>query len=330
VWEQKIRAAGALYVRLHFAAIVSPPDVEYRVVIRGTNERTIARYDAARFGGRRDFWTDVLFSPGVIVQVEARSVPEGLSFSIDKVLRQVDLQGRLTPQSMVPNWRTLDELRPGDPALALARSVAKLYVGEGFVCTAFMVTANALLTNFHCLAQSFQFQKGDAADQCSDIEAYFDFDQQSRPGAPHTGCLGVLGSNEQLDYAVLKIDATAVATGAVVRPPLRIATSEPTAPADVFVIHHPAGLATKISGDCKLFPGGLTGTDEHDCSTTGGSSGAPVVLKDGTVVALHFDGAYPRSMTVDEIEKAIARGEVFRNKARPISLIREAAHALLP
>jgi Trypsin-like peptidase domain len=331
VWEQKISAREALYVRLHFAAIVSPPNADYKVVIRGTNERALVRYNPRDFARRREFWTEVLFSPGVIVQVQARTSIGGFEFTIDKVIRQVDLQGRLTPQSVVPDWKNLDDLAPKDPAITLARSIAKLYIGEGFVCTGFMVAPNALMTNFHCLAHSAQFQKGEAIDPCSDIEAYFDFDHQLRPEASaHTSCRGVLDQNESLDYAVLKIDDSAVATGAVVRPPLRLASKEPTGPVSVFILHHPGGLATKISSDCKLFPGGTSGTDEHDCSTTGGSSGAPVISKDGTVAALHFDGAYPRTMTVDEIEKAIARGEVFRNKARPMALIRDALRPLLP
>jgi hypothetical protein len=330
VWERKIPARNALYVRVHFANISSPPGGDYEVVVRGWNEKALARFDAQQFARQPEMWTGVLFSPGVIVQVQAQRVPVGLSFVIDKVVRQVEPQGRLTPQSTVPNWKSLDELSPRDPAIDLARSVAKLYISEGWVCTAFIVAPGRLLTNFHCLAKSGQYQKGDAADRCSDIEAYFDFDRQAQPdSAVHTKCLDVLAGDELLDYALLKFDDSAVATGAQVRPPVRLASGM-TGPAPVFIIHHPAGLATKVSTDCRLFPTTAPGSAEHDCSTTGGSSGAPIFLEDGTVVALHFDGAYPERMTVGQIEAAIAKGEVFRNKARPIALVREAIGPLLP
>jgi V8-like Glu-specific endopeptidase len=91
----------------------------------------------------------------------------------------------------------------------------------------------------------------------------------------------------------------------------------------VYTIHHPAGLATKVSADCKVYPTTAEQPVEHDCSTVGGSSGAPLIGRDGQVVALHFEGAYPRSMTAGEIEQALLEGRVFRNKAKPMRLVRE-------
>src|SRR5207247_674741 len=132
----------------HFTDIVSPTGASYQIVVRGLNEKALARFDARRFAAQKDFWTGVLFSQGAIVQVQAPTVPAGLSFAIDEVIRQVDLQGRLTPQSTVPNWKSLDDLNSRDQAIGLARSIAKLYIGEGWVCTAFIVARNTLLTNY--------------------------------------------------------------------------------------------------------------------------------------------------------------------------------------
>jgi hypothetical protein len=206
--------------------------------------------------------------------------------------------------------------------------VAKLVIGEGTVCTGFLVAPEVILTNQHCLARSTEYAEGGATPACSDIEVIFDFDVQSNPArTPRSRCSAVLGADETLDYALLKLDSVDAAAGE--RRVLRLSSTDAAEPVDVFVVHHPAGLAKKVSGSCRLYPAGA-GLEEHDCNTTIGSSGAPLLLSDGAVAGLHFDGAYRESMTIREIQERTARGEVFRNKAKPASLIARAIAPLLP
>ena len=325
-WEGSASAPGALYLRLRFSEIVSPAGGSQRIVVRGADERTLVSYSADRFGAQSELWTPVLFSPSVTVHVHGEP-PAGFSFKVDRVLRQADLQGRMTPQSILPSWKALDELGLSDPARPLAGGVAKLYVGEGYVCTGFLVSDRGVLTNHHCLEKSIDYQrtKDEPAISCSDIEVQFGFDLQPSPRASvRLSCRGVLARDAPLDFALLEVDQ-----GATRRPVLALAPRAPASPEPVYVIHHPAGLAKKVSAGCQAF---VVAEDriEHDCSTVGGSSGSPMLAKDGMVVALHNEGAYPRTMTGEEIEAAIAEGKVFRNKAKPMHLIRPKLQGLLP
>jgi V8-like Glu-specific endopeptidase len=325
LWEGRLAVRGSLYLRLFFSEITSPPSARYTVVIRGADEKAMARYPAEQFSHTSSFYTDVLFTDTVKVQVEGIPPLAGLSFKVERVTYQVDLVGRLTPESILPNWKNITEIRRGTLPLQFAESVAKLYLGGGFVCSGFLIAPNGLLTNFHCLKESFEYQQTAAqpSPRCSDISIQFDFDAQPSPtNSVRTRCVRVLGSDQGLDYALLEVDATAITSGRSPRRFLTLSTRPVSAQEEVFVIHHPAGLAKKFSLTCTAYATGHEDLLEHDCSTTGGSSGSPVINKDGTVVGLHFGGAYDESMTVKAIVDAVAKGEVFRNKAKPADRVR--------
>jgi len=326
LWERTVSVPGTFYIRLHFSDVVVPPVGNFMIVLRKVNGQAAERYDREqllRLG--TNFYTNFVFSDSVRVQVEGKILPQGLSFKIDRFLRHVEASGRLTPQSQVANWSNLAEIKPGSPALKLADGVSKLYIGEGFVCTGFLVGATSIITNYHCLERSFSYKTTSDNDVklCKDVIFQFDFDRQSAPETSiMTPCIRVLDAHKNLDFALLALDSRAITRSNKSRTVLRFATERSSKKEDVFIIHHPAGLAKKISTGCETFPAAEDLT-EHTCSTVGGSSGAPVMRQDGMVTALHFAGAFPEDMTVKEIEEALASGKIFRNRSKPIDLIRD-------
>ncbi|HET7699031.1 MAG TPA: serine protease [Vicinamibacterales bacterium] len=338
VWMGRVDAPPeSAWIRVHFKNIKSPPDSKYTIVLRDRSERVAARYTPGQFADSQEFLSDVLFTNRATIEVEG--TPRALTFEVDRIIYEVDSVGRLVPQSTVPNWRTVPEAVTllKKPTLAeAARSVAKLFVGDGFVCTGFLIAPNLLLTNHHCLRESLSFSQSDGAPlerrQCSDIVLLFDFDQQGAPTrAIRTRCVGVKDFDPRLDFAVLQLDPKAVEIEKAPRPFLKLADGPTTFKGGLYVLHHPAGLAKKVSFACESFEGKADAAPilEHDCSTVGGSSGSPLFNEAGEVVALHFAGAYPRNLTMEEIEINIMRGAIYRNKARPVSALQPRLAALV-
>ncbi len=111
--------------------------------------------------------------------------------------------------------------------------------------------------------------------------------------------------------------------------PFSLADQVTAQPGRGHLVHHPAGLAKKVSLDCELQPA-ADGRLEHRCSTSGGSSGAPLLDDSQRVIGLHHEGAYPPGMTVEQIERLEGEGHVFWNRAKPSHLIREQLGSFLP
>jgi V8-like Glu-specific endopeptidase len=326
VWSQELREPGSLYMRVFFNQISSPANAQYTLVVRNGEDRIIERFSATEFAQSSEFQTGVLFTDTVRLELKSSTPPVGLVFRLDRYLYQVDLQGRINALSLVPTWRSvLDVSGVPEPVPALVsrsqEAVAKLYIGSGVVCTSFLVTPSAVLTNFHCLAESTEYQRTSqgASPGCSDIEAHFEYNRQPAPDAVvKSRCQRIIASDKKLDIALLQIDPNAVSPGQTIRRPLSLARS--FAPGEqgqeVIIIHHPGGLAKQFTFACRAFSVSLD-IIEHDCSTIPGSSGAAVISRDGAVVAVHYAGPFDESMTVGEINAAVRRGRVFRNKARP-------------
>lgn len=200
---------------------------------------------------------------------------------------------------------------------AVARSVARLSIrtrrGSVGYCTGFAVTPNHLLTNHHCVEEALS--QGNA---CEAIDIEFNFVCASqRIGIIQPTCQRVLPRrSNSLDYAVIEFRST---MGAV--PPL--APARIGAASQPYVLHHSAGMSMRMGktskpiapidmsekrrleisdarADCS---GSVRRVDDqfseasdaerrmvltHAVNTTGGASGAPVLVGNN-VVALHFD-----------------------------------------
>jgi len=62
-------------------------------------------------------------------------------------------------------------------------------------------------------------------------------------------------------------------------------------------------------------------TEEHDCITTSGSSGSPVIDEQWRWTAIHFQAAYSRKWTFEQISDDIVHNGEKYNKARSASAV---------
>jgi hypothetical protein len=328
LWEGRLREPDATYLRLRFEAIAVPPGTDLVVTVRAADGTALARYTAAEIAQSSSWYTEVFPTDAVRVQVTGTPPLAGVSFAITEVVRGLPQQ--LIPQSVVSNWVDVARVRQRFRDELLA-SVAKLFIGSGTTCTGFLVGPQAILTNFHCVDRSPKFQgtRDRVMPDCSDIAVHFDFDRQPAPEAViRARCTRVLKFDRSLDYALLDLGSPP-APGATARAPLPLADQGLTQAGSGHLVHHPAGLAKKVSQDCELRPA-TDGRLEHRCSTSGGSSGAPLIDDNQRVIGLHHEGAYPPGMTVEQVERLEGEGFVFWNKAKPSNLIREQIGSFLP
>jgi len=355
LWEGRIPYSDdSIYMRIHFTSITASTGTDYTVVVRGTDERELARYTSKQFSRDSSFFTEVLFNQGAIIQVEqtknGRPVV-GLSFRIESIIREINPRGRFAPQSTVPDWQYFDSLslgkeRPYFPLLVqslrqASGAVAKIFTGDGAVCTGFLISQSDLLTSYHCIEHSTKFQetRDQSEPLCSDVRVYFDFYGVLQQGeGTQTQCLKVKkrSEKEKLDYAVIEVPSKEIenkrlskyskflragVTDSPKREFLTLSSRPIEAMEEVFVVHHPGGLQEAVSF-CRLYAG-QSAYPEHDCSTIGGSSGAPIIDSKGEVVALHSKGGYDDKMTVREINLLLTQGKVFRNGAISLQKILE-------
>lgn len=230
-----------------------------------------------------EFWSPEIEGEKITVNVYSASSDSGLRLRVNRVAigsqkgTPVSITGVNQLSSIVghDNW-----------IVDLGRSVTRLRIVGDFggvhVCTAFLVTADIMLTNQHCIASEAEMKS-----------TIVDFDFNA-PGPPaETGTLSaLLATDFALDYAVVRL------LHPVDRSPLALERMHSGNGEQLLIIQHPAGEPKQISlADCKVDGALVAGraatmTDfGHRCDTKGGSSGSPVIdFGDRAVVGLHHLG----------------------------------------
>ncbi|MEW7009282.1 trypsin-like serine peptidase [Lentilitoribacter sp. EG35] len=293
VWAYSELRPGAKMVQLKISDITYDADDFFQIEIINHSGAVLQTLTAESIGVSTSVWTDLSVGQSIGLYVYGNR-KGSLSFTIEQI--SFDREGR-TLESVVGTDDREHLYKYNGDFLDVAErargSVAKLSFlvkrQQGTVretCTGFLIDNDLLMTNQHCVADQ---------ERCDTTKVIFGYayDQAGRiPGMEQYSCTKVESVDDDHDMALLRIEG---------KPGLRWGTLafSPTAPKSgqaVFILQHPAGEAKQISAlGCEvaeaISPGRAEQTDfSHRCDTLGGSSGSPVIDKNGDVVGLHHWG----------------------------------------
>ena len=193
----------------------------------------------------------------------------------------------------------------------MGRSVGRLDVltDKGVIpCTAFIVSSQHILTNYHCSSGILENERIGATriDATQFIAGYtqtgIDNDTDKYTVVPTP-----VETNKELDYAVLEV----IGNPAQEYGQLKLASVMPTDGDPFWIIGHPMGEGQRISREkCKANTPALSaGRLLHTCDTLPGNSGSPVIDAGlQQVVALHRAGSQK-----DSVNFAILMSEIVEN-----------------
>ncbi|WP_421907610.1 trypsin-like serine peptidase [Mameliella sp.] len=199
--------------------------------------------------------------------------------------------GGLTFEQAFGDYQNEPILTYGENSLPrrLGRPVGRLDVlydnGKTGVCTAFIVDAQHIMTNNHCIPGA-----GGAGVEAAQFVAGFVDGAQARGAEKFQVSTRPVETSVPLDYSVLRVfgDPSARFGRA------ELASGAPEDAELLWIIGHPQGQAQHISREgCAADDPAVSpeGKLVHSCDTLGGNSGSPVFrITDRKVVALHHAG----------------------------------------
>ncbi len=235
------------------------------------------------------YGSDSVVGSDIAVRVIAPQQPGNLKFKIARLAYE-QIAGALLSVSGPDQRIKTASLGTNDPKRIHARSVAKLLFtgpdGGEYLCTGFMISADRLLTNHHCLG---------VRSTCASAIALFGYIDDATPVPPEqqVRCKRFLASDEDRDMAVVELAKPIGNTWGV----LTLSTAPVKKFTKAYIPEHPSGRSQEISVvDCTIgdtpVNGNAAGMDAaHLCDTEGGASGSPVIdLATNQVIALHHLG----------------------------------------
>jgi hypothetical protein len=301
---------------------------DWNLVIRDSDFRVLAS------AGPRDFpadtpssrWTSIFRANRVIIDLIAPdttdvrvSVAEGIAFPANSKGRLFSIVNPAHPWQELYNenhWTAAK--RAGDAVGILIGSYGTAPANTSWCCTGVMISADILLTNWHC-GGSTDIQMSDddywSNEVCSSM--IVDLNWAKGASSHKYGCATVLAQDKRLDFAAIRIGPV-LGTDAAVGEPVhaRLSYKTPTNGEDVFIVHHSQCMEKLVSQNCAVrsesYPGWIDQTlpeDQrrqseftHNCNTETGASGAPVFDENGLVVGLHHLGAQGSAQTCSVTE----------------------------
>jgi V8-like Glu-specific endopeptidase len=214
-----------------------------------------------------------------------------------------------------PRFEPLNTLSPSQYQ-ETGKSVAAVYWVNGAqwrVCSGFMVSRHHFVSNHHCVA---------TATDCESARVIFDYREQPDRVEPGRwfACKRVLDNTavQAFDVGVLEIDVPAGITNPPV--PLMISEVGLQQGQPLALLQHPFGWPMRLvreGCDVAKWPAkspteGSMADFGHRCDTADGSSGSPVLDKQGKVVGIHHWG-FVEEPGYHDLNRAIRiEGPVFR------------------
>ena len=227
-----------------------------------------------------------------------------------------------------PDFEKMRDLPPDSQDYQLGRKVGLIYIqdraGESYICTGFLVGPDLFMTNHHCIHDEFGLRPLSTARIFMDY--YQEIDVDGTLGGLTALVLELLHADAEKDYALLRLNAPIGDTYGWLE---LDATTVPDSSQSVKLISHPDGRSKEIVRRNSQILNVPALQDDFPflliylADTEGGSSGAPVFLKDGTgVIGIHhsgyrnrftgeplFNGGSLMSYIVPEIQQYLPPGE---------------------
>lgn len=303
--------AGQKSLRLQIRSSPST-SAAWRLEIRDPKLRLLASISAQdlRESEVGTYWTGRFDVPQV--RAELIGARPGEQVRIDQaIIYNAAGDGQLfSIQGSQANWRPLHEqdklelAKAGDSVgMMVASAMDEQFQLKSWCCSGIMVAKDLFLTNWHC-GGSAGFSRAQYWDKSACRSTLIDLSWDAGTRNRQYRCQEVVHANESLDYALLRVTPTKGRGGDDIPvAPIAIEAAMPAAGSDLMIVHHPVCLPKRISLDsCKLISVGLdswrpgegnnlTKSDlSHTCDTDTGSSGAPIMTRNGRLIALHHLG----------------------------------------
>jgi V8-like Glu-specific endopeptidase len=317
VWSRKVsHSTNAPAVRVHVQVRQGRPAADWRIRILDLAGQEVESFvGGSTLLASGEVWSGEVPGRGAEVQLVTDTNAQGLEIAVDQYAFRV-ISG--AAQSITDIDQRLAIGQAPQDVRGWAPPIARLLFirdGDQFVCTGFLVTANLLVTNEHCLGT-----------EPAALSALVEFGFDAPNATPTTFRVSRLeAASVPLDYAIVRLAQAPSGFGRV-----KLALAPAAEDQALVIIEHPAGEFKQASiDDCKVKlvsrPGTGGGATDfgHLCDTLGGSSGSPVLdRQSGGLVGLHHLGI-PFG-AVDPVNQAVHIQQVLQDvKAQKPALFAE-------
>lgn len=303
-WEWYYSNPSAKSIALSFSGISFGSNLTFQISLTDEHGKALATYSDSDFIKTNEFTTPLFRTNYIKVQVLKLSEKEALHFTVHKAL----VSGGDSPivDGLMDVRDYLDSISDLDESIIpqALPAVGKLIDYYGFTCTGFLVGDEMFLTTYFCVLGSASGVPIDKLCRSASVEfTYSDIHQdadsdlrQERYWLPYAtrkesySCHEVIKANMELDYALLRLESHALGKKPSFRSVLQLASHADFTSRDVTVLQYRSDANLMIAYDCRA---SVTPRDEttnsvhHNCSTSPGSAGAPILDRSNTVIGIH-------------------------------------------
>ncbi len=279
----------------------------------------LANYPLADSLSPVTFLSDTLFAHKATIQLHAD--PQS-AIRVRIVGLLVD-EEPATPQGLAPNWQDTAKFSAEATVKQASESVVRL-VFPGVTslsptCTGFVfVKPDIIVTDRHCIAASAVYSRSLITGwrPCGDVTIQFGYRELNAAPTRKVRCDTAIESSAQ-DLAILRVSYL---DGATPPTPIAVAASDLTDGEVLYVVQHPVGLPQKIApcnwdkDDEPVAPAGKS-YFRYRCDTAPGSSGAPVLNRQGQLVGIHFWYEADETAALFAIYDSLREGKDLMNRA---------------